>query len=194
MNLGDRCHIIMEEHDLLVELKLGDKKAFLFLFNKYYKDLVLFGGNFLPEKCLCEDIVQTVYLKLWKDRENLEIETSLKSFLLRSVRNGCLDELRHKGVIREHETYSLTFGQSDDMDTEHYVLYSDLQVHFEIALSKLPESCREAFEMNRLDGLKYREIAKKLNMSERTVEVRIGKALKLLRQYLKDFFVTILLW
>lgn len=184
----------MEEHDLLVELKRGDKKAFLFLFNKYYKDLVLFGGNFLQDKCLCEDIVQTVYLKLWKDRENLEIETSLKSFLLKSVRNGCLDELRHKGVIREYETYSLTFGQSDDMDTEHYVLYSDLQVHFETALGKLPELCREAFEMNRLDGLKYKEIAQKLNVSERTVEVRIGKALMLLRQYLKEFFVAILLW
>ena len=183
----------MEEHNLLEELKQGDKKAFSLLFNKYYKDLVLFGSNFLPNKQLCEDIVQSIFLKLWKDRESIEIATSLKSFLLRSVQNSCLDELRHKGVVHEHESYSLAFGASDDMDTDNYMLYSDLQTHLDAALSKLPQACREAFEMNRLEGLKYREIAEKLHVSERTVEVRIGKALSLLRDHLKEFLVTVLL-
>jgi len=183
----------MEEHNLLEELKHGDKKAYSLLFNKYYKNLVLFGGNFLQNKQLCEDIVQSIFLKLWKDRESLDIQTSLKSFLLRSVQNSCLDELRHKGVVREHESYSLTFGASDDMDTDKYVLYSDLQAHLEAALIKLPAACREAFEMNRLEGLKYREIAERLNVSERTVEVRIGKALSLLRDHLKEFLVFFLL-
>jgi len=193
LTFGRIRYFRMEEHNLLTGLKQGDRKAFSVLFNKYYKNLVMFGGTFLPDKVLCEDIVQTVFLKLWKDREILEIETSLKSFLLRSVRNSCLDELRHKVVIREHESYSLAFEPSDNMDTEHYVLHSDLQAHFEEALSKLPEVCREAFEMNRLDGLKYREIAEQLNVSERTVEVRIGKALNLLRVSLKEFFVTVFL-
>lgn len=185
----------MEEYTLLIELKKGNKQAYSILFNKYYRDLVLFGGNFLPNKSLCEDIVQNIFLKLWRDREVLVIETSLKSFLLRSVQNSCLDELRHKGVVREHESYSSTFGASDNIDTENYVLYSDLHNHLNDALSKLPESCRQAFEMNRLEGLKYREIAEKLNVSERTIEVRIGKALSLLRNHLKEFFVTIfILW
>lgn len=185
----------MEEQTLLIELKKGNKQAYSLLFNKYYKDLVLFGGNFLPNKSFCEDIVQNVFLKLWRDRESIEIETSLKSFLLRSVQNSCLDELRHKGVVREHESYSSTFSASDNIDTENYVLYSDLHNHLNEALSKLPESCREAFEMNRLEGLKYREIAEKLNVSERTIEVRIGKALSLLRSHLKEFFVTLfILW
>ena len=184
----------MDEQSLLIELKNGNQKAYSFLFNRYYKDLVLFGGNFLPNKSICEDIVQNVFLKLWRDRESIEIETSLKSFLLRSVQNSCLDELRHKGVIREHESYSLTFSASDNIDTEHYVLYSDLESHLTEALSKLPDSCREAFELNRLEGLKYREIAEKLHVSERTVEVRIGKALSLLRNHLKEFSITIFLF
>lgn len=193
--LEELTNRFMEEYTLLIELKKGSKQAYSLLFNKYYKDLVLFGGNFLPNKSLCEDIVQNVFLKLWRDRENLEIETSLKSFLLRSVQNSCLDELRHKGVVREHESYSLSFSASDNIDTEHYVLYSDLQGHLEEALNKLPAACREAFEMNRLEGLKYREIAEKLNVSERTIEVRIGKALSLLRNHLKEFFVAIIiLW
>lgn len=185
----------MEEHNLLIELKRGSKQAYSLLFNKYYKDLVLFGGNFLQNKDMCEDIVQNVFFKLWRDRESIVIETSLKSFLLRSVQNSCLDELRHKGVVREHESYSMTYSVSDHIDTENYVLFSDLHNHLNEALSKLPESCREAFEMNRLEGLKYREIAEKLNVSERTIEVRIGKALSLLRSHLKEFFVTIfILW
>lgn len=182
----------MEEHILIEQLKQGDKKAFSLLFNKYYKDLVLFGGNFLPYRNLCEDIVQNVFLKLWKDRESIVIETSLKSFLLKSVQNSCIDEIRHKGVVREHESYSLTFNVSDSIDTEHYILYSNLQGHLKEALNKLPEVCREVFEMSRLEGLKYKEIANKLSVSERTVEVRIGKALALLRQYLKEFLVIIL--
>ena len=182
-----------EEHYLLVELKQGNKEAFSIIFRKYYKDLVLFGGNLLHDKFQCEDIVQNVFLKLWRNRETLEIETSLKSFLIRSVQNSCLDELRHKVVIREHESYSQSFYASDNMDTEHSILYSNLQSHLEEALNKLPEACRVAFEMNRLEGLKYREIAEKLNVSERTIEVRIGKALGLLREYLKEFFVFLLL-
>jgi len=67
-----------EEHYLLVELKQGNKEAFSLIFQKYYKDLVLFGGSLLRDKFQCEDIVQNVFLKLWRNRETLEIETSLK--------------------------------------------------------------------------------------------------------------------
>ena len=77
------------------------------------------------------------------------------------------------------------------MDTENYVLYSDLSSQLKNALNKLPEDCRIAFEMNRFEGLKYKEIANRLNVSERTIEVRIGKALGLLRKYLREFFILI---
>lgn len=183
----------MEELHLLKGLKQGDKEAFSLLFKMYYKDLVLFGGNFLPDRLLCEDIVQSVFLKIWKDRDQLEIATSLKSYLLKSVRNNCLDELRHREVRREHETYVLSASGWGDVDTENYILYSDLSGHLQKALLKLPEACRIAFEMNRFEGLKYKEIAVRLQVSERTVEVRVGKALELLRVYLKEFFLLVLL-
>jgi RNA polymerase sigma-70 factor (family 1) len=181
-----------EELYLLAELKNGSKVAYTLLFRQYYKDLVLFGGNFLFDKSRCEDIVQNVFLKLWSDREILQIKTSLKSFLLRSVQNACLDELRHKNVVREHESYTEAFSTLDDLGTENYVLYSDLHDKLQDALSKLPEDCREAFEMNRFNDLKYKEIAQRLNVSERTIEVRIGKAIGLLRLHLKEFFIAII--
>ncbi|BEG99260.1 RNA polymerase sigma-70 factor [Bacteroides sedimenti] len=180
-----------EEHYLLFELKQGNKEAFTLLFQKYYKDLVLFGGNFLYDKVRCEDIVQTIFLKLWSDREVLVVNTSLKSYLLRAVQNSCLDEIRHNQVKYEHESYTAAFGLDDNVDTENYILYSDLQNHLDEALSKLPEACRLAFEMNRFEGLRYKEIASRLDVSERTIEVRIGKAIGLLRVYLKEFFLLV---
>ncbi|MCH3984780.1 MAG: RNA polymerase sigma-70 factor [Prevotella sp.] len=179
-----------EEQFLLNELNKGNKDVFSLLFEKYYKDLVLFAGNILQDKECCEDIVQNIFVKLWENRKTLMIETSLKSFLLTSVKNGCLDELRHRKTVKDHETYVSHSGWTD-MNTEDYVLYSNLKSHLDEALIKLPEVCREAFAMNRFEGLKYKEISEKLGVSERTVEVRIGKAIGLLRIYLKDFLIVI---
>lgn len=182
----------MEEQYLLVKLKQGSKDAFSLLFTAYYKDLVMFAGSFLPDRGACEDIVQSVFLRIWNDRAILEIGVSFKSYLLISVRNSCLDEIRHRYVVREHESAMLANPVLDDVDTENYILYSDLNHHLGEALSKLPDKYREAFEMNRFDGLKYKEIAARLHVSERTVEVRVGKALELLRIYLRNFFVILI--
>lgn len=181
-----------DEQILLDELKQGDVHAFSFLFNKYYKDLVLFGGNFLPDQSACEDIVQSLFLKIWQDRENLEIRTSIKSFLLKSVQNSCLDVIRHQKIKNSYEEKSQLKSVLDETEFEQHILYSDLKSHLDEALTKLPESYREAFELNRFEGMKYKEIAEKLKVSERTIEVRIGKAIGLLRKHLKDFFIIVL--
>jgi RNA polymerase sigma-70 factor (ECF subfamily) len=181
-----------DEYDLIAALKEGNEQAFSLLFNTYYRDMVLFGGNYLPQQDACEDIVQSVFLKLWNERATLVIEKSLKSWLLRAVRNACLDEIRHCNVVLEHESYVLSSLQPDDLiDTENHVLYSELQRHLQRALERMPETYREAFELNRFEGLKYREIAGKLNVSERTVEDRIGKAISFLRKYLQEFLTAI---
>jgi RNA polymerase sigma-70 factor (ECF subfamily) len=176
---------------LLAELKRGSRDAFSFLFRKYYKDLILFGGTFLLDRNYCEDIVQNIFVRLWENRENITIEESLKSFLLKAVQNACIDELRHRQSVSEYEKYIETFSDYDSMDTENYILYSDMHAQLDNALKRLPEACRQAFVMNRFEGLKYKEIARQLNVSERTVEVRIGKAIGLLRLYLKDFLPVV---
>lgn len=178
-----------QEIFLLSELKRGNKEAFNLLFNTFYADLVLFGGNFIREKAVVEDTVQNVFLKLWDERKTLAIETSLKSYLLKAVRNSCIDELRHQKIIRNYHLSAGHDSPLEEYDTENYILYSDLHARLREALGKLPEKARECFELNRFEGLKYTEIAERLDVSQRTVEVRIGKALELLRVYLKDFFL-----
>ena len=177
-----------EEPNLLAQLKKGSQKAFSLLFKTYYKDLVQFGNTMLPDRVICEDIVQSVFLKVWNDRSQLQIEVSLKSYLLKAVRNRCLDEIRHRNIIIEHESYILS-TEPLDVNTENHILYSDLQGHLSTALHKLPEVNRTAFVMNRLEGLKYKQIAVRQRVSERTVEMRVSKALRLLRSYLKEFFI-----
>lgn len=176
-----------QENFLLSALRQDNKEAFSLLFQKYYTDLVLFCGNFVRDKSSCEDIVQSIFLKLWNDRKNIRIETSLKSYLLRAVRNSCFDEFRHLEIVRQYES-DPDHSVLDSYDTENYILYSDLSAHLQQALDQLPAPYREAFEMNRFEGLKYREIAVRLNVSERTVEVRVSKALEMLRKLLKDFY------
>lgn len=182
----------LQEQYILSGLRQDNKDAFSLLFKMYYLDLVLFCGNFIKQKEVCEDIVQSIFTKLWNDRKVLRIEISLKSYLLKSVRNSCLDEFRHQEIVRQYES-DYKNSVLDDYDTENYVLYSDLSNHLNEALQKLPEACRIAFQMNRFQGMKYREIALQLNVSERTVEVRVSKALELLRDHLSEFFIILFL-
>ncbi|MDR1455433.1 MAG: RNA polymerase sigma-70 factor [Tannerella sp.] len=182
---------MLDECELIAALKLGNVQAFSLLFNTYYRDLVLFGGTYLPQQVACEDIVQSVFLKLWNERATLSIGTSLKSYLLRAVQNACMDELRHRSIVCEHKSQVLSDFRPDDLaDTGNRVLYSELQRHLRRALKQMPEAHREAFVLNRFKGLKYREIAGRLHISERMVEVRIGKAIGFLRKYLREFLVV----
>jgi RNA polymerase sigma-70 factor (family 1) len=180
------------EKELLDELKAGCHDAFSYLFNIYYKDLVLFAGRFISSKDYCEDIVQFTFLKIWKERESIKISSSLKGYLLQSVKNKCIDEIRHNSVIFQHQSYVEVNGVLDSLDTENYILYSDLSKQLNVALASMPEVCRTPFTLNRFGNMNYKQIAKELNVSERTIEVRIGKALRLLRVSLKEFLILIL--
>ena len=118
------------EQYLLNELKQGNEKAFATLFKIWYKDLVIFASSFISNKEKCEDIVQSLFLKLWENRCSLDVNSSLKSYLLTSVRNYCFDYYKHESIKRNYEElYSLKQFLNDDY--ESYILYSDLSDHLE---------------------------------------------------------------
>ena len=177
-----------EEKILIQEVKAGNKSAFALIFRKYYKDLVMFAGNYVSEKEICEDFVQNIFLKFWNERENIHIKTSLRAFLIKSVQNACLDHIRHQQVVRNHannvEAMEMALGL---INPEQYTFYSELQTKLTSALDKLPQNYKQIIELSKIEGKKHKEISALLNISERTVEDRISKALKLLRNHLKDF-------
>jgi RNA polymerase sigma-70 factor (family 1) len=175
------------EQLLIEKLQAGDRDSFSDIFSAYYKDLVFFAYSFTHELSSAEDMVQDTFIKLWEDHEKLNVTVSLKSILLKTIQNKCIDWHRHKKIVTNHSTYIIDNSPLYEYDTDNYVLRSELEWRIEKALASLPEKFKEAFEMNRFEGFKYQEIATKLNVSVRTVEVRISKALELLRKSLIDF-------
>ena len=169
------------DDDLMRRLALDDERSFDSIFKLYYKDLLLYAGSYLRERQVCEDIVQSLFMHLWYDRKTLSVGRSLKSYLLMSVRNRCFDYMRHQNVRNDYFDYVNENSVLSSSNTEEYILYSELQDHIK----------KEVFVLSRIKGIKYKEIAKKLNVSERTVEVRISQSLKTLRTLLKDFFLLI---
>jgi RNA polymerase sigma-70 factor (ECF subfamily) len=175
------------EQFLVARLNSGDSDAFSEIFNAYYKDLVLFAFSNIKDMANSEEIVQDIFVKLWEDREKMDIRTTLKCVLLKSTQNRCIDWHRHQKIINKHNDYIINHNHIFDNDCDSYLLWSELNSSVESAMNKMPETLRKAFEMNRNEGLKYQEIADNLSVSLRTVEARISKALEFLRSELREF-------
>jgi len=173
------------------KLNIGDYSAFSIIFSTYYKDLVIFASRYTHDLNNAEEIVQDTFVKLWEDHKSININRSIRSFLLKSVRNRCIDWFRHKKIKQAHSRLIIESTLPYERDTENYILFTELHREVENAINMLPDQVSEAFRMNRYQGLRYHEIAEILNVSVRTVEVRIGKALSLLRNYLKDYLIII---
>jgi RNA polymerase sigma-70 factor (family 1) len=184
---------IQNEDILIKEINRDSTEAFSMIFCTYYQDLVLFAGTYIKDLAECEDIVQLIFQNLWSNRSELTIESSLKSYLLKAVRNECLDNLKHKQIVNEYISHQLSISTVAINDTENYILYSELNEKLQDALYSLPPMDREIFNMSRFKNMKYKEIADKYNISIRTVEVHIAKVLKFLNSTLKDFYLVIIL-
>lgn len=169
---------ITEDIDLLMRLREGDKLAFEIIFKRYYAPMVLFALNYLHDKDRSESIVQDVFVKFWEKRFALEV-SSLQGYLVVSVRNRCHNELKRQGVVRSYE-------KSVEPDVAIWPQYQDMQSVEQInrIIEELPPRRKIIFKMSRIEGLRYKEIAEKLTISPKTVEVQMGKALKYLREKL----------
>lgn len=184
----------MEEKFLIAGLRNKDKVVFDFIFNYYYSGLCAYSLRYISEKETVEDIVQDFFVSLWLKSNQTLISGSLKSYLFTSVKNRCLDHLKHNKVEERFSKNMLS--TSDNNDENNFDLYveSELREAINNGLEKLPPRCREIFEMSRFKGMKNQEIAEKLDISKRTVELQISLALKTLRVELKDFLPACLLY
>ncbi|MGM9763150.1 MAG: RNA polymerase sigma-70 factor [Candidatus Cryptobacteroides sp.] len=170
---------------LVVALKYDSHEAFVKIFHQYYANLVVFASRFIHDKAVCEDIVQEAFVRVWNNRKHLEIKTSIRSYLTALVQNLALNELRHRKVRDRYE--SLNHEDIFALSPEEHLFYSELKDAVDDALDKMNPEVRETLFLSRRDKMKYADIAKKLNISTRTVEDRINKALKFLQKSLKDY-------
>lgn len=174
------------------EIQKGDMQAFERVFKEHYDGLCRFANSYLLDVDEAEEVVQGTFIGFWEKRENLQIETSLKAYLYRSVRNSCLNEIKRQKVRQVHAQAVLQEEVQVAEASDHDALKMELEDQIHHAIQKLPEQCRLIFKMSRFEELKYQEIADQLGLSIKTVENQIGKALKVLREQLKDYLPMII--
>jgi RNA polymerase sigma-70 factor (ECF subfamily) len=178
-----------KEKYIIEGLRSGREGAYRQLFDQFYQRLVVFAFKYLKDLESARDIVQEFYLYLYESRQSISIQTSLKSYLYSAVKNRCLNQVKHEQVKEKHRTMSRSGANLSDPNLEEVMDAVELEAKIYEIVSKLPEKCRQIYIMSRVDGKRNREIADELNLSIRTVETQISKALKSLKDSLLELEV-----
>jgi len=177
----------INDKDIIAGIKNDESSFFTLLFNRYYAGLVVYATHLLETDAQSADIVHDVFMSLWEKRSSLFIETSVKSYLFTSVRNRCLNYIGHLRVRSEYQENILRAGDVEGPLTWEYYDEMELTTMIDNAINKLPPQCKKVFQMSRFEHKTAGEIANELEISSRTVEKHIEKALKILRVELKDY-------
>ena len=176
-----------EVTDSVKHLTFNNLQSFELLFRQYYQMLCGYAFRFVNDADTAEEIVQDLFYKLWEKRTELQINTSVKSYLFSAVHNRCLKFIEHRNVELKYRNYYLKNESEIDSEPQDAANIHELQGIIDKTLESLPERCSRIFRLNRFEGLKYHEIAERLSISIKTVEANMGKALKLLRKNLKNY-------
>ncbi|MFC2126051.1 RNA polymerase sigma-70 factor [Bacteroidota bacterium] len=151
-------------------LKKGDKKAFRNVFDLYYNALCAFGYKYIHDQSEVEDIIQEIFISFWENRTNFDHLNAIKAFLYTSVRNKCLNNLKHQLVRQNHEPALIYELESEQFFTNH-IIEEEIFNQLYYGISQLPKSAQNIMLLA-LNGLKNREIAAELNISENTVKTQ----------------------
>jgi len=162
-------------------------------FRTYYQPLCNYAFSFIQDRDEAEEIVQSAFLSVWEKRKTLDIKTSLKSYLYTMVRNTSLNVIKHEKIKQRYVGEALAVEDRSHENVSQKVLSLELEEKIQRAMESLPEQCRLVFKLSRFEELKYSEIAEQLQISIKTVENQMGKALKIMREQLKDYLPVLIL-
>lgn len=178
------------EYNILINgLKKGDRETFDRIFYLFYSDLVNYCIRFVGDDDMAEEIVQDIFTKLWIRHASININFSLKSYLYKAVQNHALNYFKY---IKQQEKYKQYIGLSaiEGADTPLNKLEEkNIKIKIEETMLMLPKKCRKVFELKLYDRLKNKEIAEKMNISVKTVEKHVSKAISLLRKTLRYYLL-----
>ncbi len=163
------------------------------VFKKYYSPLCVYANKYCRNESIAEEIVSNFFFGFYEKRQSLNIESSLRSYLFRSVRNSSLNYIRdHARIVSENDK-NVNYFEFDQSDTVYDTLLGkELEEVIDKAIDKLPDQCKAVFVKCRFEGKKYKEIAEELNITINTVETQMSRALKKLRVELKDYMHILL--
>ena len=170
------------ESDILI-----DPREFEKFFKEKYRTLCLIACKYVKDIETAEEIVQEVLVRIWDKRDQLDIKGSIMAYITTSVKNSCLNYIKHQSIVAAHERSEAQRVAYDPGEMEEEMADIELETAVLNAIAELPPQRQKIFSLSRVDGLKYQEIADKLGLSIKTVEAQMGSALKQLREKLKDY-------
>ncbi|GLR19969.1 DNA-directed RNA polymerase sigma-70 factor [Portibacter lacus] len=183
----------MTEEDLICGIKNGDEDSYKHMFDCYYNQLCIYVKKLAGDIPIAEDLVQDVFLNIWIKRDKLKITRSLRNYLYRSVHNQFLLHVRNKKIRFIDLDYLRVSALIDEnLSVEDNELIGVKLDKISDAIESLPPRCKTAFKLSRYDGFKYKDIAESMNISKKTVEHLISKALSILRKVQLFGFLWIL--
>jgi len=175
------CRMEFPDEQIALLLSKKDEAAYERVFKTHYKNLHAYAFTMLKDEDEAEEMVQQVFFKLWERSESLSFSGSIAAYLYRAVHNESLNFLKHQKVKTSHQLHVAYSMKNKSEQASGKLTTKELDKKFREALNELPEQCRTVFQLSRFEEMKYKEIADKLDISIKTVENHMGKALKLLR-------------
>ena len=179
--------------DLINSLSQGTQEAFQAIYDNYYESLCYYANRMLADMDESEDVVQSIIMKLWENRENIGTIVNVKSYLYKSTHNSCLNIISKHGKKQNYENESWFKSKEIEMEERDSLLYTELNEIVNKLIEELPEQCQRVFKMNRFDEKSYKEIAQELNITVKAVEGNMSRALQKMRMGLKDYLYLILI-
>lgn len=164
------------------------------VFREHYAALCRYAFSLLTDKDEAEEVVQESLFKVWENRDRIVISISWRAYLYRAVRNQSLNHIRRRKLHHDYVAMEQSQVEESQSDASQSVTVAELQKKIREAVANLPPERQRIFIMSRYEGLKYREIADELGISQKTVENQLGRALQALRTELADFIPLLLLF
>ncbi len=169
---------------------MGEKTAFEDIYKKYWLELFKYASRIIKNEMICEEIIQEVFFSFWNKRNSLEISQSLKAYLFTAVKFQILKYIRTEKLYAQYAASYSAFQQCPvDNSNEESIRANDLKNKIESEVAKLPEKCRQIFMLSRNEHQSIKNISDLLQISHKTVENQLTKALKHLRSSLGEFLV-----
>lgn len=172
---------------LFQRMKNDDYAAFETIFKNNYRALCSYSIQLVINRQMAEEIVDDVFFNLWRNRKKIHVTTSFHSYLIISIRNRSLDYLRKTKGEKQYILELAESVQCKQSIAYEVMVYEELCHQIERAIKDLPEQCRVVFRLSREQGLPYKEIARNLNISIKTVDTQIGRALKYIRKTIASY-------
>ena len=182
---------IYSDETLISSIKRNDQKALELLYEKYYHSLCNFAFNFVKSTEVSEEVVSDIFLNIWLKRTELNIQSNCKSYLFIAVKNQSLNYLNKNKVKYEKLEILDKAGHVTEKSAYSKIYYTEFEKEIEQILQRLPTQRRIIFKLNRIDGLKYIEIAKILSISVNTVQKQMTEAIKFIANYKPHLKTTV---